>query len=162
MLRDPLPALTSWWTPHLQQTWRIPISLDCSPWGAWWSFFWGSAESSTLHIVYREIIYIKELGFLPASLKRILTGSISHALQVVKPTLRTNHISSLSTYSIYIYTHIWTCICVYVCVYTCTCAYSGGETHTLTKSHFAVIHNIYIFEPIYMYTFVSVLVCGRI
>ena len=103
-------------------------------------FFGVSAESSTLHILYREIIYIKELGFLPASLKRILTGSISHALQVVKPTLRTNHILSLSTY---IYTHIWTCICVYVCVYTCTCAYSGGETHTLTKSHFAVIHNIY-------------------
>ena len=80
-----------------------------------------SAESSTLHILYREIIYIKELGFLPASLKRILTGSISHALQVVKPTLRTNHILSLSTY---IYTHT--------------------------------------FEPVYVYTFVSILVHVRI
>ena len=88
-------------------------------------FFFGvSAESSTLHIVYREIIYIKELGFLPASLKRILTGSISHALQVVKPTLRTNHILSLSTYSIYIYIHT--------------------------------------FEPVYVYTFVSILVHVRI
>ena len=86
-------------------------------------FFGVSAESSTLHILYREIIYIKELGFLPASLKRILTGSISHALQVVKPTLRTNHILSLSTY-IYIYTHT--------------------------------------FEPVYVYTFVSILVHMRI
>ena len=77
-------------------------------------FFWVSAESSTLHIVYREIIYIKELGFLPASLKRILTGSISHALQVVKPILRTNHILLLSTYSIYIYIHTHTFEPVYV------------------------------------------------
>ena len=84
-------------------------------------FFGVSAESSTLHILYREIIYIKELGFLPASLKRILTGSISHALQVVKPTLRTNHILSLSTY---IYTHT--------------------------------------FEPVYVYTFVCILVHVRI
>ena len=81
-------------------------------------FFWVSAESSTLHIVYREIIYIKELGFLPASLKRILTGSISHALQVVKPILRTNHILLLSTYSIYIYIYIHTHTFEPVYVYT--------------------------------------------
>jgi len=46
------------------------------PGGPGEDFFGVSAESSTHHILYREIIYIKELGFLPTSLKRILAGSI--------------------------------------------------------------------------------------
>ena len=42
---------------------------------------------------------------------------------------------------------------LYVCVYTCTCAYLGGETHTLKKSHFVVIHiYIYIFIYLNLYT----------
>ena len=125
-------------------------------------FFGVSAESSTLHILYREIIYIKELGFLPASLKRILTGSISHALQVVKPTLRTNHILSLSTYSIYIYTHLNLYMCIRLCLYLYMCVFRWRNPHFDKITFCCYPEYIYIFEPICMYTFVSILVCGRI
>ena len=123
-------------------------------------FFGVSAESSTLHILYREIIYIKELGFLPASLKRILTGSISHALQVVKPTLRTNHILSLSTY---IYTHLNLYMCIRLCLYLYMCVFRWRNPHLeqITFCHYPLIYKyIYTFEPVYSYTFVSILVYG--
>ena len=129
-------------------------------------FFGVSAESSTLHILYREIIYIKELCFLPASLKRILTGSISHALQVVKPTLRTNHILSLSTY-IYIHTHLNLYMCIRLCLYLYMCVFRWRNPHLeqITFCHYQLIYiykYIYTFEPVYLYTFVSILAHARI
>ena len=114
-----------------------------------------SAESSTLHILYREIIYIKELGFLPASLKRILTGSISHALQVVKPTLRTNHISSLSTYSICIHTHLNLYMCIRLCLYLYMCVFRWRNPHLeqITLCHYPLI---------YIYTHLKRFICIRL
>ena len=48
----PLPTLTSWWNPHIEQTWRIPINLDCSSWGAWWKLGGGfSRKQHTPHFI---------------------------------------------------------------------------------------------------------------
>ena len=78
-------------------------------------------------------------------------------IQLAKPTLRTNHILSLSI-NIFIYTHLNRYICKRLCLYLYMRVFRWRNQHfeKITFGRYPYIY-IHTFEPIYLYTFVSIL-----
>ena len=70
---------------------------------------------------------------------------------MAKPTLRTNHILSLS---IYIYTHLNWYICIRLCLYLYMCVFRWRNPHLeqITFCHY----------PLYIYTHLNLYICIRL